>query len=184
MAFRIHSLPPCLKQSLFAPTGFAPRCSRFNRRFSTHFFTRTAPPLGKKLLWLIPLAGGFALYVSPEPRAVWANLFTSPTLIPSPPIPPSPPVEHIILSPEEDEKTIIRRIIHFLNCSVWEPLLTARRFIFLCILFVPVFLTAPMLLVGSPDSRLLGDRWGAVWWYEFMTQQMQRAGPTFIKVCS
>jgi aarF domain-containing kinase len=63
-----------------------------------------------------------------------------------------------------------------------------------------------MLLIGSPGSgestrrrngwklgrklkrrrsRLVqgeGVRWGAVWWYDFMVRQMQKAGPTFIKV--
>jgi aarF domain-containing kinase len=39
-----------------------------------------------------------------------------------------------------------------------------------------------MLLVGSPEERLQGDKWGAVWWYEFLVAQMDRAGPTFIKV--
>jgi len=28
-----------------------------------------------------------------------------------------------------------------------------------------------------------GERWGAVWWYGFLVHQMQKAGPTFIKVC-
>ncbi|KAF8474308.1 hypothetical protein JB92DRAFT_1903885 [Gautieria morchelliformis] len=27
-----------------------------------------------------------------------------------------------------------------------------------------------------------GERWGAVWWYDFMVRQMERAGPTFIKL--
>ncbi|KAG8850582.1 hypothetical protein FRB96_009673 [Tulasnella sp. 330] len=39
-----------------------------------------------------------------------------------------------------------------------------------------------MLLVGKPSPVLGGDTWGAVWWYGFLTHQMQRAGPTFIKL--
>lgn len=39
-----------------------------------------------------------------------------------------------------------------------------------------------MLLVGTPERRLGGDRWGAVWWYNLLVAQMARAGPTFIKV--
>lgn len=39
-----------------------------------------------------------------------------------------------------------------------------------------------MLLVGSPEERLQGDRWGAVWWYDHLVAQMDRAGPTFIKL--
>ena len=194
MTFRLFSLPPCLRQSIFARTGFTPaphntaRWAR-HRHLSSQFFTRTsAPPpqIGRRLLWLIPIAGGFALYAAPQPRSFWPTLFDSPTLIPCPPPAPPPPdqsqIAHTILSPAESDRTLLRRIISFLNCSIWEPILTARRFIFLCILFVPVILTAPMLVVGRPDTRLLGDRWGAVWWYGFLTSQMQRAGPTFIKV--
>ncbi|PIL31793.1 hypothetical protein GSI_06497 [Ganoderma sinense ZZ0214-1] len=39
-----------------------------------------------------------------------------------------------------------------------------------------------MLLIGQPETKLGGDRWGAVWWYGFLTRQMQLAGPTFIKL--
>ena len=39
-----------------------------------------------------------------------------------------------------------------------------------------------MLLVGSPAPELQGDRWGAVWWYDLLVLQMERSGPTFIKV--
>jgi hypothetical protein len=49
-------------------------------------------------------------------------------------------------------------------------------------LFVPVIFSSPMLLVGSPEETLQGDRWGAVWWYNYLVVQMDRAGPTFIKV--
>jgi aarF domain-containing kinase len=49
-------------------------------------------------------------------------------------------------------------------------------------LFIPVIISSPMLLVGSPEERLQGDKWGAVWWYDYLVVQMDRAGPTFIKV--
>jgi len=39
-----------------------------------------------------------------------------------------------------------------------------------------------MLLIGSPEERLQGDKWGAVWWYDYLVAQMDRAGPTFIKL--
>lgn len=39
-----------------------------------------------------------------------------------------------------------------------------------------------MLLVGSPEERLQGDKWGAVWWYGYLVAQLDRAGPTFIKL--
>lgn len=76
---------------------------------------------------------------------------------------------------------------------ILEPLGTARRFVVLVLLFAPVILTMPMLLVGRrrEGGRLRGrrlpkseggERWGALWWYGFLVKQMERAGPTFIKV--
>lgn len=73
-------------------------------------------------------------------------------------------------------------MIGLLTDYIWGPILTARRFIHLFYLFLPVVITMPMLLVGSPDMQMHGDRWGAVWWYDFLVKRMQAAGPTFIKV--
>lgn len=70
-----------------------------------------------------------------------------------------------------------------------EPVLTFFRFLHLFILFAPVIATSPMLLVGKPPRRRLGkpvaqeeDSWGAIWWYAFLVKQMERAGPSFIKL--
>jgi aarF domain-containing kinase len=54
----------------------------------------------------------------------------------------------------------------------------------LFILFLPVIISSPMLLIGVPEKRLKGDRWGALWWYELLVGKMESAGPTFIKVCT
>ena len=86
------------------------------------------------------------------------------------------------MSPSEADRTILARILSFLRNRVFEPILTAKRFVYLCCLFLPVLLTSPMLIIGQPEDALCGDRWGAVWWYGFLTSQMQRAGPTFTKV--
>ncbi|GLB35914.1 putative ABC1 family protein [Lyophyllum shimeji] len=39
-----------------------------------------------------------------------------------------------------------------------------------------------MLLVGKPEKKYQGDRWGAVWWYGLLVRKMEAAGPTFIKL--
>ena len=52
----------------------------------------------------------------------------------------------------------------------------------LFVLFIPVIFTSPIILVGPPSKEYKGDRWGAVWWYGYLVQQMEAAGPTFIKV--
>ncbi len=88
------------------------------------------------------------------------------------------------MSPSESDRTLSARIIAFIRERILEPIFTAQRFVYLFCVFVPVLLATPMLLVGQPEERLAGDKWGAVWWYDFLTSQMQLAGPTFIKVSS
>lgn len=163
-----------------------------------------SPP---RFLYLAPLAGLAIVYLSPRPKSLLHSFFSSPAVIPSPPDPPpSAPKALLIQYPYEPCPSLWSKIMQILRSRVLEPLLTARRFLYLCYLFVPVLISVPMLLIGAPGSgdpkrkqagtrpdrqlkrrRLKlgegeGERWGAVWWYDFMVRQMQRAGPTFIKV--
>lgn len=62
---------------------------------------------------------------------------------------------------------------------VCEYVLTAKRFIYLLFLFIPVLISSPMLLVGKSNRA---NRWGAIWWYGLLVSRMESAGPTFIKV--
>lgn len=80
-------------------------------------------------------------------------------------------------------------IVEFLRSWIAEPFLTFVRFCHLALLFGPVILTAPMIFVGSRPKKRRGkpvaedeENWGAVWWYGFLVRQMQRAGPSFIKL--
>lgn len=89
-------------------------------------------------------------------------------------------------------------LARFFHNFIFEPIGTAKRFIVLFSLFFPVLLTIPMLFVGRKGaattqkrkgsngddyvSKNEEDRWGAIWWYGFLVKQMERAGPTFIKV--
>lgn len=79
---------------------------------------------------------------------------------------------------------LVRRV---LEDWLIEPVLTTLRFLHLAALFVPVILLVPAVWVG-PRERLKngdkGDRSGAIWWYGVLVAQMQRAGPSFIKVCT
>lgn len=102
---------------------------------------------------------------------------------------------------ESEEKrthaNIIVRWIYTIHDNVQlyviEPLGTAKRFLVLVALFLPVIITTPMLFVGKRREggrrrgRKMakaegGTRWGALWWYGFLVKQMERAGPTFIKL--
>jgi hypothetical protein len=97
------------------------------------------------------------------------------------------PTPYVIASSNEERLTIT----YLLQTYILEPISTLIRFLRLALLFGPVILTSPMLLIGSSNSGRAGhggvapeeiERWGAVWWYGFLVAQMERAGPTFIKV--
>lgn len=109
-------------------------------------------------------------------------------LIPLSAAPPPAATSLVANSPSEARLTPLSVIRYY----VIEPLLTALRFLRLAFIFGPVILASPMLLVGSSGSGHVSKRfrrkqeddenWGAVWWYSFLVKQMERAGPTFIKV--
>jgi hypothetical protein len=65
---------------------------------------------------------------------------------------------------------------------IYEPIATGVRFLQLVIIFVPVFATIPIIFIGSRDPDSDNERSGTLWWYRFFVRQMERAGPTFIKV--
>ncbi|KAJ7492434.1 hypothetical protein FB451DRAFT_1336356 [Mycena latifolia] len=178
---RLASLPPPLRLSLLPPRRPRLLLPRHASSLSG-FFTRTPIQrfsLKRTAFWLVPIAGGLALYFRPEPSSVIPAIIASPTIIPC----QRPPNRHpIIASPSEYELTIGSRIWAFVHDRIWEPLLTARRFAYLFVLFIPVIVCSPMLLVGKPEKRYRGDRWGAIWWYNFLVSKMETAGPAFIKL--
>ncbi|KZT30839.1 ABC1-domain-containing protein [Neolentinus lepideus HHB14362 ss-1] len=183
-------LPPALRHALLTPRLPA---NVFPLRRSSHwasdprlvsFFTRTPVPpfsLRRVLIWSVPIAGGLILYFVPQRRNFLHEIVASPALIPCS-LETRNPLEPVISSPAEADHTLLGRIARIFRNSIWEPILTTRRFIHLVALFLPVLLTAPMLLVGIPEAKYDGDKWGAVWWYGFLVEQMERAGPTFIKL--
>ncbi|KAJ7631127.1 hypothetical protein FB45DRAFT_917590 [Roridomyces roridus] len=142
------------------------------------FFNRT--PIQRfswqRTFWLVPVAGGLALYLTPKQSPVLPSIIASPTVIPQRPRHP------IIASSSDYDLTISARLQALWHDRIWEPLLTATRFVYLFALFMPVIVSIPMLLIGKPERRLRGDRWGAVWWYNFLVSRMEIAGPAFIKL--
>jgi aarF domain-containing kinase len=88
----------------------------------------------------------------------------------------------LLLSPAEPELSALRRLVVLAKANVIEPMMTARRFLYLVIIFIPVVFATPMLLIGPREKKHGGERWGAVKWYDILTRQMERAGPTFVKV--
>jgi len=194
--WRISHSPP-LKSfralSAFSKTNTATRRAFTATNKSRHLRIVSPPPYFRlhtrpwtwRALWLVPIIGGVVVYLFPDPRIPLPSVFSSPTLIPRPEYRDNArrfTDQDTIGSSTEPQHSFYFRIIGGLQNFIWEPILTARRFIHLFCLFVPVIITIPMLLVGSPDKQLQGDRWGAVWWYDLLVKRMQAAGPTFIKV--
>lgn len=143
-------------------------------------FTRT--PISrfsvrKYALAAAPVFLGVALYSYPREQDLLSTIMRSAAMIPE-----RQPTPTILFSPQEPQRSIPSRILSLLNDHIWEPILTTGRFIHLFFLFFPVIVCSPMLLVGKPEKRLKGDRWGAVWWYDLLVSRMQAAGPTFIKL--
>lgn len=170
------------------PLFSSPR-PRYASNWSRHtaypsFFSHTPKPRfsfwSRRMLWVVPVAGGLTLFLTPEQKSFLPGLFSSPTIIPC--HPERNALTPTVYSPAELDLNIFHRLKTFFLTKIWEPIRTAQRFLTLVTLFLPVLLTSPMLLVGKPERRLNGDRWGAVWWYKYLVTKMQAAGPTFIKV--
>lgn len=183
MTLRFSHLPPGLRHpALGQPSPFFhARCAhRWSR--STFFFKAPLPTPGlrRKVLWLIPVAGGIAFLFKPQQKSVLPQVLQDDAFIPCNRQSPRP--QPIIYSPYEADRSLLSRVGLFLRNTILEPLVTAGRFAYLFCLFFPVILASPMLLIGTPTPELQGDRWGAVWWYDLFVMQMERAGPTFIKV--
>jgi aarF domain-containing kinase len=180
MAFRFSCLAGSLRYSILKPPSTFSATRHSSTWTRTAFFLRSTPNLGRRALWLIPVVGGVTLWLAPEPQSLFPKLLQAKNLIPCPDDTPQP--QQIINSPSEVQQSILRRISSLLRNTIWEPIVTAGRFLYLFYLFAPVIVTAPMLLIGRPAEKLHGDRWGAVWWYDLLVLRMERAGPTFIKV--
>ncbi|WVR03189.1 hypothetical protein IAU60_000180 [Kwoniella sp. DSM 27419] len=137
---------------------------------------------GSKPLRLVVLAGvglGAVYYLRRRPVKNQSESHLAPMLEPE-----VPPV--VASSPSEPSFGPFRIIRLYL----FEPLATFFRFLHLALLFGPVILTTPMLLIGKQERRRRTgkpvpeeeENWGAVWWYGFLVRQMERAGPSFIKL--
>ena len=80
-------------------------------------------------------------------------------------------------------KRIFRSIWVLLDLYVYEPIATSLRFLHLVVIFVPVIITVPAVWVGKRQRERDNERSGTLWWYGFLVEAMERAGPAFIKVC-
>ena len=75
-----------------------------------------------------------------------------------------------------------RSLSLFFDLYIIEPIATGFRFLHLVAIFVPVILSIPAIWVGSRQKERDNERSGTIWWYHFLVNAMERAGPAFIKV--
>lgn len=75
-----------------------------------------------------------------------------------------------------------RRLVLILDLYIWEPICTGFRFLQLVAIFVPVIITVPAMWIGRRLPERDNERTGTLWWYSFLVQAMEWAGPAFIKV--
>lgn len=86
---------------------------------------------------------------------------------------------------DEDDPGLLRVWNGFLlalDTYIIEPISTGIRFLHLVVIFVPVILAVPALWLGHRQPHRDHERTGTLWWYGFLVQAMEWAGPAFIKV--
>ncbi|KAF5502681.1 ABC1 family protein [Colletotrichum aenigma] len=98
----------------------------------------------------------------------------------------------LAVSRSEIKKTVadddrgVSRVWHTLKLVVdvyiWEPICTGVRFLHLAAIFVPVLLAVPAIWIGRRQPDRDNERSGTLWWYGFLVQSMEWAGPAFIKL--
>ncbi|BFZ60304.1 hypothetical protein YB2330_001340 [Saitoella coloradoensis] len=108
------------------------------------------------------------------------------------------PLTHEMQMLEDSERELVARLEvsqdapiwkrFFMRVALWlrkwitEPIATGFRFVHLVILFAPLILGIPLIFLGYRVKEKDNERLGALWWYAFLVKQMERAGPTFIKL--
>lgn len=73
-------------------------------------------------------------------------------------------------------------VVYYVDVYFWEPICTGVRLLHLMVIFVPVILSVPAIWIGNRQPDRDNERSGTLWWYRFLVQAMEWAGPAFIKV--
>lgn len=91
-------------------------------------------------------------------------------------------IQHHIPDDVHGLNRVLRKLWMVLDLYIYEPLATGLRFLHLVVIFVPVIVTIPAVWIGRRLPNKDNERQGTVWWYGFLVNSMERAGPAFIKV--
>lgn len=75
-----------------------------------------------------------------------------------------------------------QQVYVFLYSYVYDPIATGFRFLHLAVIFLPVLVSVPVIWIGGRNPERNNERWGTLWWFDFLVKSMERAGPAFIKV--
>lgn len=75
-----------------------------------------------------------------------------------------------------------RSLVIAVDTYIVEPIFTGLRFLHLVVIFVPVIVTVPVIWFGPRQKNRDNERSGTLWWYGFLVQAMEWAGPAFIKL--
>ncbi|MCJ1355269.1 MAG: hypothetical protein MMC33_005260 [Icmadophila ericetorum] len=73
-------------------------------------------------------------------------------------------------------------IVFVVDQWIVEPCATGFRFLHLFIIFMPVIFAIPAVWIGRRNRERDNERSGTLWWYGFLVNSMERAGPAFIKL--
>ncbi|KAF5000762.1 hypothetical protein FGRMN_1530 [Fusarium graminum] len=79
-------------------------------------------------------------------------------------------------------KRLGERIRYLVDLLIIEPVCTGFRFLQLVVIFVPVIITVPIIYIGARQPERDNERSGTLWWYSFLVNEMELAGPAFIKL--
>ncbi|CAM1501865.1 Fc.00g038490.m01.CDS01 [Cosmosporella sp. VM-42] len=93
--------------------------------------------------------------------------------------------EEIRKGPADHERGLSRaasNIKYFIDLFIWEPICTGVRFLHLVVIFVPVIVAVPAIWFGRRQPARDNERSGTLWWYGFLVNAMELAGPAFIKL--
>jgi len=77
---------------------------------------------------------------------------------------------------------ILDSILDWLDTWILEPILICKRFFHVLILFSPIAIAFPIIFMGKRHPEEHDERTGTLWWYDLLMNQMELAGPTFIKL--
>ncbi|KAH7157655.1 hypothetical protein B0J13DRAFT_494839 [Dactylonectria estremocensis] len=77
---------------------------------------------------------------------------------------------------------VVQQVQYIWDLVVVEPICTGIRFLQLVFIFVPVIITVPAIWFGKRQRHRDNERTGTLWWYGFLVNAMELAGPAFIKL--